>query len=153
MKKTLIYGVGNPYRCDDRIGLEVADILSKEIQSEHILVRSGSIEGMAMLDEIMGFDRVIFIDSIKTKDGKPGDTYKISIEQLQENRSLASSHGIDFVTAVRLGKKFGYKMPDRIIVYAIEIKDNESYGEECTEQVKISIPEIISRIMAEVNHD
>jgi hydrogenase maturation protease len=153
MKKTLIYGVGNPYRCDDRIGLEIADILNKEIHSEHILVRSGSIEGMAILDELMGFDRVIFIDSIKTPKGTPGDIYKITVEQLQENRSLSTSHSIDFINAVRLGNKFGYKMPDSVIVYAIEIKDNESYTEECTEQVKMSIPEIVSRIMAEVDHD
>jgi len=108
---------------------------------------------MAMLDEIMGFDRVIFIDSIKTKDGKPGAIYKISIEQLQEKRSLSLSHGIDFLTAVRLGKKFGYTMPEEVIVYAIEIEDNESYKETCTETVRSSIPDIIRRIMTEINHD
>lgn len=153
MRKILIYGIGNPYRCDDRIGLEIADILDRKMHGDHIVVRSGSIEGMAMLDEILGFDRVIFIDSIKTKDGKPGDTYRISIEQLQENRSLSSSHGIDFVTAVRLGKKFGYKMPESVIVYAIEIEDNASYEEECTEKVKMSIPKIVSRIMTDIDHD
>ena len=153
MQKILIYGVGNPYRCDDRVGLEIADILSKKIHDKTIIIRSGSIDGMAMLDEIMGFDRVIFIDSIKTKDGKPGAIYKISIEQLQEKRSLSLSHGIDFLTAVRLGKKFGYTMPEEVIVYAIEIEDNESYKETCTETVRSSIPDIIRRIMTEINHD
>lgn len=106
---------------------------------------------MAMLDEIMGFDKVIFVDSIKTRDGTPGDIYRITVEQLQENRDLSSSHGIDFLTAVRLGRKFGYTMPEQVLVYAIEIEDNESYKEECTEKVRSSIPEIVQSIMNEID--
>jgi hydrogenase maturation protease len=105
---------------------------------------------MAMLDEIMGFDKVIFVDSIKTRDGKPGDIYRISVEQLQENRNLSSSHGIDFLTAVRLGRQFGYKMPDQVIVFAVEIEDNESYKEQCTERVRSSIPDVLQKIMVEI---
>lgn len=153
MMKTLIYGVGNPYRCDDRIGMEIADILNRELQREDIVIRSGTIDGMAMLDETMGYDRVVFIDAIKTENGTPGDIYRITVEQLQENRSLSSSHGIDFVTAMRLGKRFGYTMPDQVIVFAIEIEDNESYKEECTERVRASIPLIVKKIINEVNHD
>jgi len=151
MQQILIYGVGNPYRRDDRIGLEIADILNEKINKENITIRSGSIDGMAMLDEIMGFDKVIFVDSIKTRDGTPGDIYRITVEQLQENRDLSSSHGIDFLTAVRLGRKFGYTMPEQVLVYAIEIEDNESYKEECTEKVRSSIPEIVQSIMNEID--
>jgi hydrogenase maturation protease len=151
MQQILVYGVGNPYRCDDRIGLEVADILREKISRGNITIRSGCIDGMAMLDEIMGFDKVIFVDSIKTKGGTPGDVYRISVEQLQENRSLSSSHGIDFLTAVRLGRKFGYRMPEHVLVFAIEIEDNESYREECTEKIRASIPEIVKRIMDDIN--
>lgn len=149
--KTLIFGVGNPYRCDDRVGIESADILRARIKDESIVVRSGSIDGMAMLDELIGFNRVIFIDSIKTETGKPGDIYKITIEQLQETRTLVSSHGIDFITAVRLGRKLGYTMPDHVVVYAVEVEDNESYREECTENVKASIPELVKKIMRAIN--
>lgn len=151
MRRLLIYGVGNPYRCDDRIGLEIAKILNEKISKKNITIRSGSIDGMAMLDEIMGFDKVIFVDSIKTHDGTPGDIYRISVEQLQENRDLSSSHGIDFLTAVRLGQKFGYKMPEHVVVFAIEIEDNESYKEECTEKVRSSIPETVEKIIEEIN--
>lgn len=152
MQHILIFGVGNPYRCDDRIGLEIADILNERIKKDTITVRSGSIDGMAMLDEIIGFDKVIFIDSIKTNDGAPGDIYRISVDQLQENRSLSSSHGIDFLTAVRLGKKFGYTMPEQVLVFAIEIEDNESYKEECTDKIRASIPEIVNRILDEIQN-
>lgn len=149
--KTLIYGVGNPYRCDDRAGIEAAQIINERLHDRNIVVKSGSIDGMAMLDELIGFDRVIFIDSIMTGAGKPGDIYRISVEQLQEHRSLASSHSVDFVTAVRLGKKFGYRMPDEVVVYAIEAEDNSSYREKCTEKIKARIPALVEEILEEIN--
>jgi hydrogenase maturation protease len=151
--KILIYGIGNPYRRDDRIGLDIAAQLATKVKKKNITVRSGSIDGLAMLDEIMGFDRVIFIDSIKTGNANPGDIHIIPVKQLEQKQSLVSSHGIDFVTAVRLGRRFGYRMPDKIVVYAIEIENNESYDETCTEKVKGSIPKVIEQITRDIHND
>ena len=147
MIKILIYGVGNPYKCDDTVGIKVAEILKTKINKSNITVKSGSIDGLTMLDEIFGYDNIIFIDSIQTKDGKPGDIYKIELEPLEKPPSLSASHGVDFVTALRTGKKLGYKVPESIYIYAIEIKDNTSFKEDCTEKVKKSIPQVVERIM------
>lgn len=150
MSKILIYGVGNPYRCDDAVGLKVVQHLKNTIKNSPITIKSGSIDGLAMLDEITGYDRVIFIDSIKTNNGIPGDIYKIKLDPL-DNASLSSvSHGIDFVTALRLGTQLGYTMPSKIDIYAIEIENNISCGEECTAKVRASIPEVVDRIMADI---
>lgn len=151
MKKILIYGMGNPYRCDDTIGLKIAEILKKDIKNKTVTIKSGSIDGLAMLDEIIGFDKVILVDSINTKSGMPGDVYKIELDSITSNSSLAASHTIDFITALRMGKKFGYNMPEKIYVYAVEIKDNTTFSEECTEQVSASIPEVVKRIIDEVS--
>lgn len=151
MKKILIYGMGNPYRCDDTIGLKIAEILKKDIKNKMVTIKSGSIDGLAMLDEIIGFDKVILVDSINTKSGMPGDVYKIELDSITSNSSLAASHTIDFISALRMGKKFGYKMPEKIYVYAVEIKDNDTFSEECTEQVSASIPEVVKRIIDEVS--
>ncbi|UCG92966.1 MAG: hydrogenase maturation protease [candidate division WOR-3 bacterium] len=151
MQNILIYGVGNPYRCDDAVGLRVVHYLKDTIKNSHITIKSGSIDGLTMLDEILGYDRVIFIDSIKTENGSPGDIYKIKLDPLENTSSLSVSHGIDFVTALRLGKQFGYTMPKSIEIYAIEIEDNTSFGEECTEKVKASIPEVVDKIMEDIS--
>ena len=150
MQKILIYGIGNPYRCDDTAGIKVAELLQNKTNKSNITIKSGSIDGLAMLDEILGYDRVIFIDSITTKDGKPGDIYKIKVNQIKNTPSLSASHGIDFVTAIEMGKKLGYKMPKNIDIYAIEIEDNTSFNEECTEKVRASIPETVNRIMKDI---
>ncbi len=150
MQKILIYGVGNPFRCDDAVGLKVAERLKKELDRPNIVVKSGSIDGLAILNEILGYDRVIFIDSLRTDKGTPGDIYRIILDPLNTTPSLSVSHGIDFTTALRMGKKLGYSMPKNINVYAVEIEDNTSFSEECTEKVTASIPTLVERIVKEV---
>ncbi len=150
MQKILVYGLGNPYRCDDAVGIKVAELLEQSLQESNVTITHGTIDGLAMLDEILGYDYVIFIDSVKTKNGIPGELYRIPLFPLQEIPSLSVSHGIDFVTAIRLGKKFGYKMPKRIDVYAIEIQDNKSFSEQCTPVVQEVIPHVVDCILKEV---
>lgn len=150
MQKILIYGVGNPYRCDDAVGIKIAEQLEQMMKQPNITVAHGSIDGLAMLDEILGYDYVIFIDSVKTERGIPGELYRIPLFPLQELPSLSVSHGIDFVTAIRLGKKFGYKMPKRIDIFAVEIEDNSSFSEECTPAVQEVIPHVVDCIAREV---
>ncbi|HEC78264.1 MAG TPA: hydrogenase maturation protease [candidate division WOR-3 bacterium] len=150
MRKILIYGIGNPYRCDDTVGLKIAEILKKTINLPDITIKSGSIDGMAMLEELRGYDKVFFVDSIKTEHGVPGDIYRIPLDPLKNTISPCASHGIDFITAVKLGEKFGYKLPADIVIYAVEIKDNSSFSEECTEEVQNSIPELVKKIKEEL---
>lgn len=150
MQKVLIYGVGNPFRCDDAVGIKIAEEVKKRIKSPNITVTSGSIDGLAMLDEILGYERVLFIDSVKTRHGIPGEVYRIPLHPLKSTSPLSASHGIDFMTALKLGKKFGYKMPKQIDILAIEIEDNTSFGEECTQAVKEIIPIVVDGIVREI---
>jgi len=151
MQKILVFGIGNPYRCDDSVGLKIADSLKEKINDPHITIKSGSIDGLAVLDEMLGYDKVFFIDSIETKKGKPGDIYKIELDPCSKTLSVSASHNIDFATAIRMGQRFGYQMPKIISVYAVEIENNTSFNEECTKKVKASIPKVVKRIMDEIN--
>jgi hydrogenase maturation protease len=150
MNKLLIYGIGNPYRCDDAVGIKAAEELARVVKNPDIDIKSGSIDGTAILDEIVGYDWVIFIDSVKTKNGKPGNIYKIDPTSFKSSHSF-SSHGVNFVTALQFGKKFDLKMPERTDIYAVEIEDSTSFSEECTERVRESIPKVVEVIIKEIN--
>ena len=104
---------------------------------------------MALLELLAGFDKLIIIDSIKTEQGKPGELYKLELEDLKPPMYFSSSHGIDIATAVELGQRVGYKMPKYISLYAVEIKDNSTFGEECTKEIEGRIPFIIKQIIKE----
>ena len=144
---TLVLGIGNSILADDGVGIKVAQKL-KDKNSELEVIETGET-GIALLDLIVGWDKLIIIDSIKTEKGKPGDLYKLELEDLRPAKDLSSSHGIGIATAFELGKELGYEMPEHISIYAVGIKDNSTFGEDCTQEVEAKIPSITLQIIKE----
>ncbi len=144
---TLILGIGNLILTDDGVGIKIAQRL-KEERPELEVVETGEA-GLTLLDLIVGYDRLIIIDSIKTGQGKPGQVYKLELEDLKPAMDFSSSHGIDIATAFKLGQSLGYRMPKSVSIYAVEMKDNTTFGERCTEEVEERIPFIVQQIIDE----
>ena len=144
---TLVLGIGNPILTDDGVGIKISRKLKKENPELEVLETSEA--GITLLDLIVGYNKLIIIDSIKTEKGKPGDLYKLELEDLRPSKDLSSSHGIGIATAFELGKELGYKMPEHISIYAVGIKDNSTFGEDCSQEVKERIPFITLQIIKE----
>jgi len=142
---TLILGIGNPILTDDRIGIKIARKLKEEKPELEVVETSEA--GITLLDLIVGYNKLIIIDSIKTEKGKPGDLYKLELEDLKPAKDLSSSHGIGIATAFELGQRLGYSLPRHTSIYAVEIKDNTTFGEKCTREVKEKIPFITKQII------
>ena len=144
---TLILGIGNPILTDDGVGIKIAQKLKEE--KAELAVTETSEAGIALLDLIVGYNKLIIIDSIKTEEGEPGDLYKLELEDLKPAKDYSSSHGIGIATAFELGQKMGYDMPKFVSIYAVNIKDNRTFGENCTEEIKERIPFIAKQIIEE----
>ncbi|MBA7711173.1 hypothetical protein ES703_120128 [subsurface metagenome] len=144
---TLILGIGNPILTDDGVGIKIARKI-KEGNPELEVIET-SEAGIALLDLIAGYDKLVIIDSVKTGQEKPGEVYKLRLEDLKPTVDSVSSHGVDIATAFELGRGLGYRMPKYISLYAVEIKDNTTFGENCTEEVEERIPFIMSQIIEE----
>jgi hydrogenase maturation protease len=142
---TFILGIGNPILTDDGVGIKVAQKLKEENPKLEVIETSEA--GIALLDLITGYDKLIIIDSIKTEKGKPGDLYKLELEDLKPAKDFSSSHGIGIATAFELGQRLGYSMPKYTSIYAVEVKDNTTFGEKCTREVKERIPFIAKQII------
>ncbi len=145
MMKTVILGFGNPILTDDAVGIKIAQKLKEENPELEVIETSEA--GIALLDLVTGYDKLIIIDSIKNERGKPGELYKFELENLKPAMDLSSSHGIDVATAFELGRELGYKMPKFVSIYAVEIKDNTTFGEKCTEEVEQRISSIAKQVM------
>jgi len=145
--KTLVLGLGNPILTDDAVGIRIAQELKEEIPNLEVIEASEA--GIALLDHIIGYDRLVIIDSIRTEKGKAGGLYKLELEDLKPATDFSSSHGIDIATAFKLGKELGCKMPMHVSIYAVEIRDNTTFGEKCTEEVEGRIPSIVQQIVEE----
>lgn len=142
---TLILGIGNPILTDDGVGIKIARKLKEEKPDLEVIETSEA--GIALVDLIAGYEKLIIIDSIITEQAKPGELYKLELENLKPAMDFSSSHGIDIATAFELGKGLGYKMPESVSIYAVEIKDNSTFAEKCTQEVEERIPVIAKQII------
>jgi hydrogenase maturation protease len=149
-KKTLIIGLGNTILSDDGAGILAAREIAKQCRElSDIDIVEASLGGIGLLDLMVGYKKVIIVDSIKTVDGKPGEIYKIDLENLGDITYPCGPHFLDVRTAVELGNKFGYEMPENIEIYAIEIKDNTNFSEILTPEVENALPALVNQIMTD----
>ncbi len=139
--------MGNPILTDDRVGILIARKLKENLDLKDIDVKETNQAGFYLIDLLAGYDRVIIIDSIKTKKNRVGTIYRFSLEDLFTTPRLVSIHEIDLNTAIELGKKLGLKMPDEVILYAVEIEDNTTFSEKCTPDVERAIPLAVKMIL------
>ena len=147
--KTLILGLGNPILCDDAVGIRVAQEISKNFNDPQVTVAESSLAGLSFLDYVVGYDEVIIIDAIQTKEGKVGQIYCMEPEDFSFAKHPSSPHQINLVTALELGKLLNLSMPRKITIFAIEVKDVTKFSEKCTPDVERVIPEVARMVMEE----
>jgi len=147
VRKLLFLGLGNPILSDDAVGIRVVDKIKSIMgDSNGIDFVTGSMAGLRILDVIQGYDELVIVDAIE-KGGEPGTLYKIPIEDLEGTLHLTSLHSINLVTAIELGRKMSLKIPKRISIYGIEVKDVVKFSEKMTPEVEESIPKNAEEII------
>jgi hydrogenase maturation protease len=109
--KALVLGIGNPILSDDGVGIRVAREVGKNLKDPHITVSETSTAGLSLLDSMVGYDKVIIIDAIQTKEGEAGRIYRMKPEDFSSAKRLSSPHQINLVTALELGKMLNLAMP------------------------------------------
>ncbi|OPX94200.1 MAG: Hydrogenase 2 maturation protease [Syntrophorhabdus sp. PtaU1.Bin002] len=153
--KTLIIGLGNTILADDGVGIYAARAIAQQCTNmPGVDVVEASIGGVELLDLIRGYDRVILVDAIATKDEVPGKIYRLSLEDLGDPATFPSGpHFLDVRSATELGKRLGYPMPRTFQIYAVEIKDNTTFSETLTPDVEKAIPALVQQVMEYLRED
>ena len=147
MQKTLILGLGNDLLCDDAIGLIVArELRSKVLPNDSIDIMEACAGGAALLDYIVGYDKLILIDAIKTETGKPGTLYVLEKNDLKVSKGI-SPHYFGVIDVLDLGVSLDFAMPSDIKIFAIETDDPFTLGTEMTDQLKAVVPSVVEKIM------
>ena len=148
--KTLILGIGNPILSDDAVGCRLAQKLEEKLRGRgDVVVKETSLSGLSLLEEMAGYERLIIVDAIQTKGGKPGAIYKLAPEDFKIGH-MAIIHDLGLFSALEMGRKLGMDMPHEVIIFAIEAKDMETFSEECTPEVEESIPRAAEVVMKEI---
>jgi hydrogenase maturation protease len=157
--RTLILGMGNPILTDDSIGCRLAAAVKAALggtldagpsgPARTDVIEECSVGGLNLLDVIAGYDRVVVLDSVRTRGGVPGDLYRFTAADLRPTQHLSNVHDANFATALELGRRMGMSLPadERIHVLAVEIVDNETFGEALSEPLARQFDELVSRVV------
>lgn len=149
--KTLVLGLGNPLLSDDGVGFYVARELKKRLDHSEVTVMETSLAGLSLLDLLIGYDRAILIDAIKTPRGEAGQIYRLTPDVLDATRHTASPHDVNFATALQFGSRLSLALPRQIDIFVIEVVDTSTFSEECTPEVKRAIPVCAEMIIQELS--
>ena len=148
--KTLILGIGNTALTDDGVGCKVAQRLQKRLRGRSsITVKETALSGLSLLDEITGYERLIIIDAIQTRGGKPGAIYKLSPSDFKTGR-MAIIHDLGLVSTLELGRKLEMDMPREVVIFAIEAKDMATFCEKLSPEVEKAVPKAVEVVLGEV---
>ena len=150
--KTLVLGLGNPILTDDGVGITVVREVAARYQWDDVAFAEASVGGLRLLDIIAGYERVIMVDAIQTRDGRPGDIYQLHPNDLRVSLHAGSTHDLSLPGALALGRGAGMALPgdDDITIIAIEVEDVLTFGETCTSTVANAIPNAVEAVLAEL---
>lgn len=139
----LLLALGNDILKDDGVGLFAGRELKKIFNGEIDIVESAE-SGLALLDHIIGYKKVLILDSIKRDDREPGRIIEMKVEELEMNRSL-SPHYAGIPISIEIGKRLGFSLPEEIRILAMEVEDPYTLEEGLTEKVLKSFPSYIEK--------
>ncbi len=152
--KTIVIGLGNPILSDDGVGVKVAyaveDRLGDKIP-KNVTITEASVGGLRLMELLEGYDRAIIIDAIQTKNGHPaGSIFTMDLADLREispTQHSASAHDTSLVTALDAGKEMGMKLPDDVIIFAVEVENILDFSEQPTPSVAAAIPKVTEMVL------
>ena len=154
LTRTLLLGMGNPILSDDAVGVRLARDLGAALAGTPGLevVPECSAGGLALLELLHGYDRVVVVDSIKTRGGRPGDWYRFTAAALRETMNLRNVHDANFATALALGRRLGHPLPadEEIHVLAVEIEENREFSESLSPALERAYAGVLAGMLDEL---
>lgn len=152
--RLLILGLGNVLRGDDGVGVYAAKLIEEKIsQYDDIALRHDGIDvkyglfgGVELLYEMLGYDKAIILDSLKTSHGKVGDITRLGTEDLPEFCG-PSLHDMSIREIEDLGKHhFPDEFPSEVVIFSIEVMAT-TFKEGLSEEIKGVLPQLVNDVL------
>jgi hydrogenase maturation protease len=145
----LVIGIGNPFRSDDRAGLEVARRLQR-IGNDRLKVLEVASNPLTLLELWKGHDEVLLVDAVSSN-SKPG-TFQIinAVEQkIPAGLFNTSTHNMSVAEAIEMARNLN-QLPKQMLVYGIEGK-NFQFGEALSPQMNEAIEKVVHHILKHIH--
>ncbi len=152
--KTLVIGLGNPFLTDDGVGVKVAQALAERLPAHPDLsVTEASVGGLRLMEMAVGYDRAILIDALYPPNNGVGTIHRMTLHDLAHispTQHSASAHDTSLATALEMGRRMGFSLPEAWTVYAVEVANIEDFSESPTPEVARAIPRLVQTVIEEI---
>jgi hydrogenase maturation protease len=150
----IILGVGNQILGDDGVGIHVSDELKKRIKDPNITIDDAVTGGMNLLELLLGYDKAIIVDAVKSNEGEVGEVKRIPLDNFSTMHSC-NPHDVSLIEAIEVAKKMGEKrIPQEIIIIGIIMKEIPcEFGEKLSEKIEAAVPKAVDMILNEIKKD
>jgi hydrogenase maturation protease len=137
---------------DDRVGIHIARTIQARIpQTPNIQFKELSVSGIRLVEEILGFDHVIIVDSHTGSETEPGRIRKFTPDDFMDTIHPGAPHGINFATALEFYRDLEpEKIPKSIEIYTIDIESELSFGEQLSPAIEKAAEELVNLIVREL---
>jgi len=152
--KTIILGIGNLILGDDGVGVHVVNEVKKHIDTSDITVDEAITGGMNLLDLLLGYDKAIIIDAVKSENSENGEVKRIKLSNFTTMHSC-NPHDVSLAEAIEMAKKLGEKrIPNEIIIIGIMMKQIPcEFGEKLSEKIAAAVPKAVEMTLNEIKRE
>lgn len=142
--KSLVIGLGNPILTDDGVGILAARMVEESLPRDAgVDVAELSVGGLMLMEAMVGYDRVLILDSMWTPAGEPGEVITFDAGAFPETLNTASSHDVDLPTALEIGRRLGADLPanEQVQIVGVQAREVLTFGLRPTAPVEAAIPQ------------
>ena len=152
--KTIILGIGNLILGDDAVGVHTANEIKKIVDNPDITVEEAITGGMNLLDLLLGYDKAIIIDAVKSENCENGEVKRIKLSDFKTMHSC-NPHDVSLVEAIEMAKKLGEKrIPNEIVIIGIMMRKIPcEFGEELSEKIAAAVPKAVEMTLNEIKEE
>jgi hydrogenase maturation protease len=141
--KTLIIGLGNPILGEDGVGWKVAKQLNNIIDPDSSVdIDCASCGGLSLMERMLGYQRVIVIDSMETGRSPEGCVKVFPLIALENPYAghSASADDASLMTALQAAESIGAEVPARVDVVTIETKNAYGFPDNLSPEIEKAVP-------------
>ena len=149
--KTIVLGIGNLILGDDGVGVHVANEVKKHINSPDVTVDEAITGGMNLLDLLLGYNKAIIVDAVKSENSENGEVKRILLRDFTTMHSC-NPHDVSLAEAIEMAKKLGEdRIPKEIVIIGIMMKKIPcEFGENLSKDIISAVPKAVELTLKEI---
>jgi hydrogenase maturation protease len=152
-EKVLVIGLGNPILGDDGVGWVVAREVEARIHDagNTLEVDYLSLGGLSLMERLVGYEKIILIDSLTTGKYPQGAIITFTLDELIDLASghTTAPHDTSLKTALIVGRQLGTSLPKDNNIHVVAVESQQVYDiqEGLTPAIAASVPVAVEKVI------